>query len=120
MAFKVPNQFRVRSGALGSEDSAGNNGAFIFRVGKSRVLTVASDGGGWEHVSVSIVGESRCPIWDEMCAVKSLFWDDPQDYAVQYHPPASEYVNNHAYCLHLWSTQRERMPHPPSWMVGTK
>lgn len=59
----------------------------------------ASDGGGWEHVSVSTI--ERCPTWDEMCKVKSLFWDD-DDLVVQYHPPASEYVNNHPYTLHLW------------------
>ena len=32
---------------------------------------------------------------------KALFWDE-DDCVIQYHPPRSEYVNNHQNCLHLW------------------
>lgn len=72
---------------------------------------LASDGFGWEHVSVSVIyishqghsrQEQRCPTWQEMCYVKELFWDDPEDVVIQYHPPKSEYVSQHKFCLHLW------------------
>ncbi len=34
------------------------------------VAIVASWGGGWEHVSVSL--PRRCPTWDEMCLIKDI------------------------------------------------
>lgn len=76
---------------------------------------VASSGFGWEHVSVSM--PHRCPTWAEMCFVKKLFWE-PEDCVVQYHPPQSNYVNVHPYCLHLWRALDSQMPTPPHWMVG--
>lgn len=99
--FKVPNGFRIRVGIMASTDDAGNNGAFIVRsIGFAHPLNViASDGEGWEHVSVSL--QHRTPTWEEMCFIKSKFWDE-QDLVVQFHPPLSEYVNNHPYVLHLW------------------
>lgn len=93
--FKVPERYRVTTGPLPSNKSAGNNG--LFFIGGLRVI--ASDGLGWEHVSVSRA--KRTPSWDDMCRVKSLFWGE-DDLVVQFHPPKSEYVNNHPYCLHLW------------------
>ena len=72
---------------------------------------------GWEHVSVS--RRDRCPTWDEMCLVKALFWDE-EDCVIQYHPPRSEYVNNHPNCLHLWRPIGVSLPMPPSIMVGFK
>ena len=79
---------------------------------------IFSDGMGWEHVSVST--PNRCPNWDEMCLVKSLFWAD-EDAVMQLHPPRSEYVNNHAHCLHLWRPNDGAViPLPPSILVGVK
>lgn len=86
--------------------------SFVFTV-------IASNELGWDHVSVSIQGRERCPKWEEMCFIKSLFWDDTET-VVQYHPPKSEYVNNHAYCLHLWKKGGYEYPLPPSIMVGFK
>lgn len=54
---------------------------------------------GWEHASVSL--RNRCPTWDEMCAIKDIFWGE-EEAVMQVHPPRSEYVNLHPYCLHLW------------------
>lgn len=54
---------------------------------------------GWEHVSVSL--ENRCPTWDEMCQVKSMFWRD-DECVIQFHPPEKDYVRTHPYVLHLW------------------
>jgi hypothetical protein len=92
MSFNVPNKFRIRSGVLGSGDTIGNNGAFTV---------------------------PRCPTWDEMCQIKALFWDD-NDCIVQFHPPKAEYVNNHAYCLHLWRQIGGEFPIPDSLLVGIK
>lgn len=123
MTFHVPNQFRVRTGPLGSSDAIGNAGAFWIppKPGKASLpmplKVIASDGEGWEHVSVSL--PDRCPTWAEMCRVKELFWDDG-DCVVQFHPPRSEYVNNHPYCLHLWRKVDGEFETPPGYMVGYK
>ena len=118
MAFNVPNKFRIREGMAGSTDAIGNNGAFAVKLKRGQeVFVIASDGMGWEHVSVS--RRDRCPTWDEMCQVKDMFWGD-EDCVVQFHPPRSEYVNCHAYCLHLWRQIGEEIQLPPSIMVGIK
>lgn len=99
--FKVPEKARVKTGPMGSDSSYGNNGQFIIKSLKLKqpLFVQASDGMGWEHVSVSL--PSRCPTWDEMCFIKSMFWDEC-DMVIQFHPPESDYVNLHKYCLHLW------------------
>ncbi len=72
----------------------------------------------WEHVSVRAVKQfgkqfkSFTPTWDEMCFVKSLFWDD-EDCVVQFHPPKSEYVNIHPNVLHLYRPVEDEIPMPP-------
>lgn len=75
----------------------------------------------WEHVSVSLQppGMIRCPTWEEMCHVKSLFWE-PEQAVVQIHPPESEYVNESRFCLHLWRPVGIELPRPPSICVGMK
>lgn len=115
MTFKVPNKYRIRTGPIGSDDSIGNAGAFVIPVKKARFMVVASDGMGWEHVSVSL--PDRTPTWAEMCLVKSMFWDE-DDMVVQYHPPKSEYVNVHEHCLHLWRPIDTVIPAPPTILVG--
>lgn len=93
-------------------DADDRNGLAQVR-GPYRTLTILfSNGGGWEHVSVSTPG--RCPNWDEMCFVKNLFWD-PDDVVMQIHPAAAKYINNHPYCLHLWRPTADgvAIPTPP-------
>jgi hypothetical protein len=107
---------------MASLDAYGNNGAFIVQLrGGQRVNVIASDqgleDGPWEHVSVSRA--DRCPLWDEMCQVKDLFWD-AEDCVVQFHPPRSEYVNQHPYCLHLWRRPGYEYTLPPALLVGVK
>lgn len=114
----VPEKDRILTGRLASDPSYGNNGAFFVRVGFGHIAkVVASDGIGWEHVSVSL--PARTPTWEEMCKVKSIFWD-PEDCVVQYHPPESEYVNHHPHCLHLWRPTEVVIPRPASMLVGPK
>lgn len=64
----------------------------------------------WEHVSVST--KNRVPLWREMCFIKALFWGEDET-VMQLHPPKSQYVNQHKYCLHLWRPTREKIPMPP-------
>ncbi len=114
--FHVPHALRVRSGRLASTDDFGNNGAFAVKLKHGQaVFVIASDGMGWEHVSVS--RRDRCPTWDEMCQVKDLFWDE-DDCVVQFHPARRDYVNFHATCLHLWRKIDGDITTPPSILVG--
>lgn len=105
-------RFRIRVGRLASSRFDGNNGAFEIPLRPGRAAyVITSDGLGWEHVSVSIVGEQRCPTWEEMCDVKDLFWG-PDECVVQFHPPQSEYRNLHEHCLHLWRPTDAVIPRP--------
>ena len=123
MAFHVPAKYRVRVGEFATDDSAGNNGAFKIKNPNSKVKKngvfgiIASDGQGWEHVSVSL--SHRCPTWAEMCMIKDLFWDD-EDTVMQFHPPKAAYVNNHEFCLHLWRPVEENVETPNPLLVGVK
>lgn len=85
--------------------------------GNLTLVVIASWGAGWDHVSASL--PRRCPTWDEMCQIKSMFFE-PEEPVMQLHPPRSRYVNNHPYCLHLWRPQHEIIPLPPEILVGIK
>jgi hypothetical protein len=118
MAFHVPEQFRITRGPKATTSAYGNNGFFLLTLKKgTRLFAMAGEGDGWEHVSVSRT--DRAPLWEEMCQVKDLFWD-AEDCVVQYHPPKSEYINNHDFCLHLWRPIGVEMPRPDAFMVGIK
>ena len=96
------------------------NGFFKVFVNGRSFYVVASDGGGWEHVSVSPCNQKRtvCPTWEEMCAIKDIFFDEKET-VVEYHPAKSNYVNLHKYCLHLWRPNQdgEILPMPPVCFV---
>jgi len=119
--FHAPKQFMVKHPVLGMGE--GNNGYFMFEKNGINFNVISSDGMGWEHVSVGIqnswINKPRCPTWEEMCMVKDLFWDK-EVCVIQYHPPKSEYVNNHPYVLHLWRPIGVSIPMPNSIMVGIK
>ena len=109
--MKLPEKYRSHRDDL-PEDFP------LFRI-KSRfsnvpLTVVATDGSGWDHVSVSL--PTRCPTWEEMCLVKSLFFDD-EEAVMQLHPPQSDWVNNHEFCLHLWRSQTVPIP-PASFHYG--
>ena len=117
MTFRVPNWARIKEGPLGSDESYGNNGAFfILLENNQRFQVIASDGGGWEHVSVTRIPAKRCPTWLEMCEIKAIFWDET-DTVIQYHPSKNNYVNNHPNCLHLWRPIHDSLPTPEIYMV---
>ena len=115
--MKTPNEYRLKDGMMASEDSYRNNGCFIIPFRSYEFTVIASDGMNWDHVSVSL--PKRCPNWEEMCYIKSLFWE-PDECVIQYHPPEEEYVNNHDNCLHMWKPQNVDIPVPDSLLVGYK
>jgi hypothetical protein len=125
MRTKLPEKIemaRILYGALGSDSSYGPYGMFRVIGPCGATLLIMSSAGEWgsvpwEHVSVSI--KNRNPNWDEMCWVKDQFWHD-EETAIQFHPPRSEYVNNHRHCLHLWRPLRGEIPRPPAHAVGNK
>lgn len=135
MSFKVPNQFRIKYGSMGSADWIGNAGAFaicfayfakdqsyeISLNGDSTAFVIAADGEGtgWEHVSVHLntPDGKRTPDWNLMCKIKSLFWDD-EDCVIQFHPPKSQYVNRHPNVLHLWRKAGTNFETPPKELIG--
>lgn len=69
---------------------------------------------GWDHISVSL--NSRTPKYQEMKAVKKLFFKD-DEWAIEYHPPEKDYVNIHSNVLHIWRPHKEAIPVPPKYMV---
>jgi len=120
------NRYRVQTGRYASDESYGFNGAFAFPLrytksnGKEDIAelrVIASDGEGWEHVSVTLGDRSACPSWEVMCAVKDLFWG-PDKTVIQFHPAAKDYVNTHPFCLHLWRPVGVDLPLPSPWLVG--
>lgn len=118
MTFRVPEAARVRTGRCASSPTDGCNGMFEFRgpdPARRLLRVIASDGCGWEHVSISL--PDRCPTWEEMCCVRDVFWT-PDVAVMQLHPPRRDYVNNHPYCLHLWRPVGLVIPLPPALMVG--
>lgn len=107
---KHPNvkaeRFRDRRGASG--DCSGTNSG-LFVISPAKLYCIVSDGGGWDHVSVSVFGGDRCPTWEEMSFVKDLFFKDTEA-VMQLHPAKADHINNHPFTLHLWrpQTQEER------------
>ena len=108
------NQYRVEHPLAGWGDAG--CGAFKIKLEGSRLTfnVIASDGNGWDHVSVST--EERCPKWNEMQQIKELFFRD-DEVVMQLHPAESEYVNNHPHCLHLWRPHKQEIPLPNIAMV---
>ncbi len=123
---EILERHRLVRGVLATDRGFHANGAFMVKGPKQVWLKIVASNGilhsaghdetkDWEHVSVST--KVRCPTWDEMCFVKDLFWM-PEETVIQIHPPASEHVNNHLYCLHMWRHRTQEFLRPPAIMVG--
>ena len=112
--MKNRNYLNYRSiplyGSLGDE----YNGAFVLKIQGLKVFVIASKGGGWEHVSVSI--KDIIPSWEIMCEVKDIFFEYNET-VMQLHPAKEDYVNVMSYCLHLWRPINKEIPMPPKFMV---
>lgn len=94
-----------------------HNGVFrVFVEGKGYNV-IASNGGGWDHVSVTPTNTKRgCPSWETMCAIKDMFFEKHET-VIEYHPEEENYINVHPCCLHLWRPQNHSIPMPPQFMV---
>lgn len=88
----------------------------MWSVEAGRHLTiVASIGGKWDHVSVSL--SDRCPTWAEMELVKRAFFHDDET-AMQLHVKPDDHISLHPYCLHLWRPHGVAIPLPPKEYVA--
>lgn len=120
--FRVPDNIVQSWVFLNNQLGDDQTGMFILPNAKTKkglfILCKASGGEGWEHVSISIPSENRCPTWEEMCFVKDLFWNDPDDVVIQFHPAKKDYISQHDYCLHLWRKVGTNFETPPSVLVG--
>ena len=112
---------RVVSGPMASYPGTGPNGAFLLRFkSPNRTLAIiASDGQGWDHVSVRVDDNSDLPTWAEMDTIKKLFFH-PHECSFQYHPKEEDHINFHPGVLHMWRPHLLGVPRPPTWMIGPK
>jgi len=91
------------------------NGAFHYKNAGNHWAIIASNGGGWDHVSVSLINRKRTPTWEEMCAFKDMFFFE-HEVVIQIHPKKEDYVNLSKNCLHLWRYHGDQ-PTPPKRFV---
>jgi hypothetical protein len=115
--FEAVEKFRINIGPYRSEHGD-DFGFFSIPHNRSQFIVMSSGylKGDWYHVSISIKNEQRCPVWEEMCFIKDLFFGD--NVAIQFHPKKEDYINNHPYCLHLWAPLKEEIKTPPKILVG--
>jgi hypothetical protein len=101
-AFVVPRPMVVThpmAKQLGGDD-------FVLTV---QLCIIASNDGGWDHVSVSV--RDRCPTWDEMEHIAKLFFKE-NEVAMQLYVPATDHINNMPFCLHWWRPHSKLKPIP--------
>jgi hypothetical protein len=110
--FKVPEQYRQKSGKFLTDSSHGNNGLFYIplknRFGVLRqwaqVFADDKNNGGFEHISIVITthdkskAAERSPSKDEIAAIKNIFWGTG-DIVVQFHVPETD---GSKYAIHLF------------------
>jgi hypothetical protein len=106
------NRWRIRTGAFGTDETAGFNGHFLVPLEGEMWHVIVSDRLGWKHLSVSNAQKKVLPSWTIMCRLKDAFFGD-NECAIQYHPAKEDNINDHPYCLHLWLSLDEPMPTPP-------
>ena len=98
---------------------AGDETCGAFRIPSpidgATMLAIASNAEDWDHVSVSRA--NRCPNWQEMERIASLFFKDTET-AMQLHVPAADHLNLHPFCLHWWRPHSLEIPRPPATMVA--
>lgn len=115
----LENAIRQAGGRILQGTAADDGFHFVAYCQGVNLFCIASWGGRWDHVSVHVYmgGEmTRIPSWEEMCFIKDLCWL-AEECVVQFHPPKSQYKNDHPHVLHLWKSQTKAMPRPPREFV---
>ncbi len=92
-------------------------GCFYFPLNNVFFQIIVSNQVGWEHVSIS--NEARCPTFEEVVAIKEMFFDSGE-IAFQVHPKKKNYINFHNNCLHLWRPTNINVPIPDITAVLNK
>lgn len=90
-------------------------GFFVIPYGNKNLAVISGCGDGWDHVSVSL--PHRCPTWDEMNFIKSLFWEK-DELVLQFHPPQKDYINIGKTALHMWKPWHQTIELPPRYMLA--
>jgi hypothetical protein len=91
-------------------------GSFVIqsRVDGADMVVVASNGSGWDHVSVS--RKNRVPNWAEMSQIHRQFFKD-NEVAMQLHLPVDLHIDIHKFVLHLWRSHTQVIELPPRIFV---
>lgn len=67
-------------------------------------ITVMERWGPLTHASISVT--DRHPTWQEISALRDLFFPDTID-VMMLMPKREDYVNVHEHCFHIWQTPQE-------------
>jgi len=110
------NRWRVRTGRMASDETAGWNGYFLIPIDGQIWQIQIADGMGWKHLSATNAQKHQLPSWQIMVRLKSLFFSD-EEWVVMYIPAQEDYVNDHPYVHHLWAPLDEKLPIPPIVLV---
>ena len=113
--FRVKERFVLEQfGSYGDKD----NGMFMipYLLVDEKLKCIASNGAGWDHVSISIEGNNRTPSWAEMEFVKRAFFN-PTEVVVQLHVAEEDHLSIHPHVLHLWRKHDFIQPLPPKMFV---
>lgn len=99
--MKTPEEIAISKRIIiEKNDKEGGYGYLVYGALKNcTVIWGRNEGGKHDHVSVAPTG--RTPTWEEMCAVKDIFFTDEEE-CYQVFPKTSEYVNLKKTCLHIW------------------
>lgn len=110
------NRWRIKTGKMGSNETAGFNGAFIVPISGEMWQVIISDGMDFRHLSATNAQRRQLPGWEIMCRLKELFFAD-DSWVVIYIPAKEAYINDHPYCHHLWEPLNEKLPIPWTALV---
>ena len=102
----IPSDYGAKGNSKG--------GAFEVPFNGDNLRVIASNGRGWDHVSVSLA--NRTPTWEEMEYVKRLFFKK-NEVAFQLHVAEEDHISVHPYCLHIWRSHNRAVPTPPKGFV---
>lgn len=87
------------------------SGSLAFRSTDGGLTVLVSEehhSDGFTYLHVSFSRRSRTPSYEDLDRVRKLFIGEDRE-SVQVFPPKAEYVNFHAFTLHLWHRYEGRI-----------